>query len=698
MITARRRAAPATSARPACPGPWRATARAALVAVAALVSHPLAAQEDDLSGPAWSLADQAYKAYDAKDYGQAVTAARDAVALRPDLPRLRSLLVNSLAAAGDVAGAVAAADAAIAAGAANEELKGIRDRLAAQAAQQPKPGAPTPATTPPTAPAPAADPAYQAADAGYKAFAKRDYAAAISSARQAVALDPGKTAYRMLLVNALAAAGRVAEAERAASEALARAPDDASASSSARLSPAAAGPPRAGDGRPDEGPAAAGLTAAQRRSARLALADVALAAKEPARALSALAPLAGERSYDVAARRGFALQALERQDEALEAFTLARSKARTPQELATTTRGVISALVALNRKDEAKALFVEALLCGDLNGLTALDIAYLAVQVGDDPDADEYFSRADEAGQLKGKALLDAAYVAKRQFANARSESLFRRAIDAHLAGEISLDRQRLLEVRREVTNVSRTWGAFASLIYGPVGTTQSPGLAIPASGGGTLQTGAELYWRPPVIGNRNGATVEVFMRAFETLYDATGGATGPETIQGSTGARWKPFTDQNLVLELSRLFPIGEELRVDWLLRAAYSTGDGGELRLDVPYWPFWQFYGEVDRFTEVQETLANGELRLGYSFRLPTPGDNVVFTPFAVVGTAYDLLLATEGATGAGAGANLRVWFRQDQYSGPSSYLDFTVQYRLKVAGDERAKGWFGVISLSY
>ena len=692
MIKVWLRSARATATRPPRSGPWRATAGAILAVVAMLASHSVAAQEDELSGPAWSLADQAYKAYEAKDFARAIAAARDAVALRPDLPRLRSLLVNSLAAAGDVAGAVAAADEAIAAGAANDELKGVRDRLAAQSAPQPKPAAPTPAT------APAADPAYQAADAGYKAFARRDYVAAIASARQAVALDPGKTAYRMLLVNALAAGGRVAEAERAASEALARAPDDASV----RLQ---RGYLRQRLGR--HGPAMEdltkalqqpGLTAAQRRSARLALADVALAAKEPARALSALAPLAGESSYDVAARRGFALQALERHDEALDAFSLARSKARTPQELATTTRGVISALVALDRKDEAKALFVEALLCGDLNGLTALDTAYLAVQVGDDPDADEYFSRADEAGQLKGKALLDAAYVAKRQFANARSESLFRRAIDAHLAGEITLDRQRLLEVRREVANVSRTWGAYASLIYGSVGTTQSPGLAIPASGGGVLQTGGEIYWRPPIIGNRNGATVEMFVRAFETLYDATGGATGPDTIQGSTGARWKPFTDHNVVFEVSRLFPIGEVSRFDWLLRAAYSTGDGGELRLDVPSWPFWQFYGEVDRYTEVHETLANAELRLGHSFRLPTAGDNLVFTPFAVVGTAYDLLLATEGATGAGAGANLRVWFRQDQYSGPASYLDFTVQYRLKLAGDERAEGWFGAISLTY
>jgi len=33
-------------------------------------------------------------------------------------------------------------------------------------------------------------------------------------------------------------------------------------------------------------------------------------------------------------------------------------------------------------------------------------------------------------------------------------------------------------------------------------------------------------------------------------------------------------------------LVPIGGLARYDYLLRAAYSNGEGGELRLDVAYW----------------------------------------------------------------------------------------------------------------
>ncbi len=150
--------APIAHPRPPCRRHSRRTAFAIFVVAATLLSSPVIAQDDDLTGPAWNLADRAYRAYEAGDYKRAVEAARDAVVLRPDLPRLRVLLVNSLVAAGDLPGAVAAADQAIAAGIANDELRSTRDRLK-------RPAAPQTAVTAPV------DAAFAAADAGYKAFA-----------------------------------------------------------------------------------------------------------------------------------------------------------------------------------------------------------------------------------------------------------------------------------------------------------------------------------------------------------------------------------------------------------------------------------------------------------------------------------------------------------------------------------------------
>lgn len=661
---------------------WRDLAGAIVIWTVAICPYPALAQLEELSGPAWTLADRAYRSYEARDYRQAVESARGAVALRPDLPQLRVLLVNSLAAAGDLPGAIAAADQAIAANVGVNELRSIRDRLASRIAT----------------PAAGVDEAFTAADAGYKAFARKDYAAAVASGRRAVALAPGKPEYWLLLVNALAAAGRVAEAESAATEGLAA--NEGSAELRLQRGYLRQRLGRFGPAMDDLSRALRepGLAADKRRTARLSLADAALSAKQPARALAVLQPLAGERGYDVVARRGFALQALGRQDEALAAFTLARSGARNRTERAAMTRGAISALVALGRNGEAQSRFSAAMASGELADMKPLEIAYLANQVGDDATADDYFSRADRAGALRGNALLDAAYVAKRRFDNARAESLFRRAIDAHADGIIDLTPQRLLEIRRDVSNTSRTWGAYASMIYGPIGIGSNPGFSIPGSGANTLQVGGEIYWRPPVIGNRNGQTVELFVRAFETLYDGSGGATGAKTIQGSVGARWKPLAEHNLILEASRLVPLGDAARHDWLFRLAYSKGEGGELRYDAEHWRYWQIYGEVDRFTEVHETLANAELRFGHSFRLPASSKNVVATPFLVAGAAYDSLLATPSTLGAGVGLNIRVWFREDKYSGPASYIDLTGQYRVKVAGDSRGGGWFFTTSVSY
>ena len=66
-------------------------------------------------------------------------------------------------------------------------------------------------------------------------------------------------------------------------------------------------------------------------------------------------------------------------------------------------RGVVAALVALERRDEAKERFTAALSSGDLSGLKHVDIAYLANQVGDDRTADDYFSRADSAASCRAR-------------------------------------------------------------------------------------------------------------------------------------------------------------------------------------------------------------------------------------------------------------------------------------------------------
>jgi hypothetical protein len=155
------------------------------------------------------------------------------------------------------------------------------------------------------------------------------------------------------------------------------------------------------------------------------------------------------------------LQALGRHDEALAAFTLAWSTKKR-SERAAMTRGAIAMLVALQPKEARTGLTPR---WHRANCATKpLDVAYLANKVGDDATADSIFPRRPE-GELKGITLLDAA-LSPGAGSTMRAESLVRRRHRASGRPD-RLDPQRLLEVRRDVSNVSHTWGAYASLICG---------------------------------------------------------------------------------------------------------------------------------------------------------------------------------------------------------------------------------------
>lgn len=690
------------------------------------------ADELPLTGPAYEIARQAYEALERGDHATAVASAREAIRQRPDLARLKRLLVEALAASGDVEEAERTAASFIEAGIQDPELVQQRDRLRERIAQKAAPQLPTPTqSAQPPAPAPPAqppepaqaveapapadaqtstqpnpsrsaqaqsapNPSFQAADRAYKAYARKDYATAVEQARKAVELDPGNRDYRLLLINSLSAGGRPEEAERIATAALVDHRGDGEILAQRGYIRVTLRRPAAAADDFSTALRARRSLVQDTRALRLALADAALAAQLPKRALDALQGLRSERSYAVAARSGFALLALGRREEALNAFRTAARHDATPQERATATSAEIGLLVDLDRKDEARRRFAEAQAV--LAPLADLDMAYLASRVGDDRTANEHFARAQAAGGLKDRGYVDAAYVAKRLYENDRAAELLRAAIDEAASGRLDLAPQFLFGLRREVGELERSWGAYASVLYGAVGV--APGLpTVPTpSGGSVLQAGTEIYWRPPGIGYRNGALFEVFGRVFETLADETDGPTGASTAQGSVGARWKPFGSINLVLEASRLFPIGEYARTDGLLRVAYSDGRGTDLRVDVPEWWAWQVYGEVGYYVEEKQTVGTFEARAGRSYRLDGISDRAVLTPFVSIGGAYDSALATPETLGAGAGVNLRYWFRESPYTAPMSFIDMTVQYRGRLAGDERAEGVFAGITLSY
>ena len=357
--------------------------------------------------------------------------------------------------------------------------------------------------------------------------------------------------------------------------------------------------------------------------------------------------------------------------------------------------------IRLNRKADARATLDEAAKKGENLASSDRDLAYLAISVGDDAKALDAFARSDTVQKLGVNPLQDAAFTAIRAERDPQALAYLTRAADLIYTTPLELrsssELTSLLNIRRNIAQVSREWGANASLSYRGTASSLGLGGATSANSNDSLQLGAEVYWRP--FGYRNGKLFEVYARAFETPYSKAGGLTGASSIQGSVGLRWKPFATENFVLALGRLFPVGSKMASDTLAQVAYFNGSGGELRTDSPSWWTQQYYAEAGRYFQHPQTYGAANARIGRSFRLDTISSDLVAFPHAVLAADYSNAYVQRSAVGMGPGINFRYWYREDTYSSHRSYVDFTLQYRAKLSGDEqRSKGTFLTLLTSY
>jgi hypothetical protein len=360
---------------------------------------------------------------------------------------------------------------------------------------------------------------------------------------------------------------------------------------------------------------------------------------------------------------------------------------------------LINALTNAGADDEATREARKAVHDGLLGAMPPLNAAYIAQRAGENRLASDYFEAADKSSRLSSSASADAAYAALQAHRNADAARYFERAIDAANApasGAAALTPQQLLDMRNAHAEVTRDWGFTTSVIYRGAGvqpgfaSTPKPGIA------NNWQAGVDGYWRP--FGSLGDRLFEVYARGYESFGVQANQPTGVSTLLASLGARVKPFTQINAIFAFERIVPIGSHVNSDWLARLAYSGGVGTGRRVDVPSWWTAQIYAEGGRYLNSGQTYATTTIEAGRTYRMDSLSPRWTVYPYAVLGADYNTGVDHSVPTGAGLGVSTRYWFRDGQYDAPRSYVDVSLQYRFKLAGDDRARGVFFGTVFSY
>lgn len=709
--------------------------------LAATASSPAHAP---LAGEAWNLADQAYKAYDAKEYALAQAKAAAAIRLRPDVVQLRLLLVYALQKQGMQKEAALAATQAVKAGLNDPVLHGLKNKTQ-RPAHNKDTGAKKKAAVPETD---AFRQAYPIATQAYSQYKSGHYPASAQLAEKAFMLDPRQGVWALLWLDALSAQGKSNLIGKAIDVAL------------------AAGAPNKEQ----------------------------LLARRPAQVSRNASNT--DKAANTSASKAYAAYARGDYQEAIAQARIAASHDHNPpiQRLLTT------ALAAGDHKQNIEALqrLDNELATHPGEPDLLMQRGYLHQRLKQPGDALKDFHAARESGRAPASAILDEAYAQANVGDKRAATRNLEQAIDNADAGKLDLDARQRYSTRADIAGLSREWGAYVSSGYrGARAATTGLGGAPVAVPGDAVFSTAEVYWRPSLFINTPTQVLELYGRVSNTLHDngsriepqdnsclATTCESGkfrsvsgfPSTT-GALGIRYTPSTKIGLTFGLERQMNLGsatrqggvgvtgarqlEDIRKQyqasdlattyqtdpgsggWLSYITYAFYNGTQLRTDVPNWLTMEgyaqagylsgstaarfqtngFYQNGGTFTSSDsgriirdQAFIASEFRVGRSFRADDIDNRLVIYPHLVIAAdkRWDKIKAQQSkigtvemqgsgsswALGAGAGVTLRYWWREDHYNAPRSYLDWTIQYRGSIGGGaaDRAKGLFMNLTLSY
>ncbi len=557
------------------------------------------------------IATQAFTDYNAQQYASSAALAEKAFRIDTSQGTWALLWIAALEAQGKLQEAVDAADKALALGAPNKsDLIARKETIFKEMS-----------TTP--------------AVSAYQALGGNDNATAVSKAREAVKLSPDTHSHRLLLMTALLIDEDMSGGESAASDALKQ--DDEDTTSLVLRAYFRQRQQKTDDANQDFDDALKQdwIDDDQRASIRLIAADAALASGQYDRARELLAPMDANDKFvqrrlkdaeknprppkqltslnypppyqdchdtpygtacelrpsdDVRATTpsGLAYAAYGRQDYQ-EAIKQAEIAVKQDPDNPVMQRLLTIALAAgeKTQQDQALQRLNADIATSPGEASLLMQRAYLHQRRSAMDQALADFRAARATGKAPKTVILDEGYALASAGHKDEAVTTFKQAIDMDDRKELSLTQEQRYFTRSSIANLSREWGASASVSYRGARAAGAGINGAPITTASDSVFGmAEVYWRPRQFLNDSKRVFEVYARTMSTLdagssssraqnvvdpctglpmaVDAANysGVSGFPSTTGSIGMRFTPSTDYALTFGLERRFLLGSATR----------------------------------------------------------------------------------------------------------------------------------------
>lgn len=257
---------------------------------------------------------------------------------------------------------------------------------------------------------------------------------------------------------------------------------------------------------------------------------------------------------------------------------------------------------------------------------------------------------------------------------------------------------EELYRMRQEVRELNRRFQFNLYQAYRSKSQQQNVASTPPGffnSGAIPSQGGAELIYQPPGIGYQDGKIFQVFARGlWSNKPDSL--RIADESVQGSVGARYKPFKTQDLFVSIERLFKIGSQAQNDWLARASYAWTQGYDIRPNESSWNQTLFYGDLGYFFPNSGiTALYSEVRQGRTFNY---ANQFTVTPHVMAAGRVQRPDPDKSSYAeVGAGIAVKYRFNENRYEAERSSAEVVLQYRHSLS-ERRNSGWVATAAISF